>query len=149
LENQKIKEGLPSNYEELKKAANRTSNWRERLNAVDELGKWNSKQTIYILKHRLENDSVTKIQEAAYRHLKELGENIESPPKKIGDLIKGLTKILVRVKKSLPEGHTYEEFKEKLKKMRIDLYDTYEGEKGSEFDTWLEEKWASLITKKY
>lgn len=51
---------------------------------------------------------------------------------------------MLRIKKSLPEGHTYEEFKEKLKKMRIDVYDTYEGDKGADFDKWLENTWASL-----
>ncbi len=29
---------LPANYEELKKSANRKSNWRERLDAIEELG---------------------------------------------------------------------------------------------------------------
>jgi hypothetical protein len=54
---------------------------------------------------------------------------------------------LLRIKKSLPQGHTFEEFKEKLKKMRLDVYDTYEGEKGAGFDKWLENTWASLSKK--
>lgn len=28
--------------------------------------------------------------------------------------------------------------------MRVDIYDIYEGDKGAEFDQWLEQKWASL-----
>jgi hypothetical protein len=27
--------------------------------------------------------------------------------------------------------------------MRIDVYDMYEGEKGADFDKWLEKMWAS------
>ncbi|MNW00954.1 hypothetical protein D3C71_1965170 [compost metagenome] len=59
-------------------------------------------------------------------------------------MVKGITKILVRIKKSLPEGHSVEEFKEKLKKMRVDVYDTYEGEMGDDFDQWIETTWSSL-----
>ncbi|MNE37721.1 hypothetical protein D3C80_1315860 [compost metagenome] len=50
---------------------------------------------------------------------------------------------MLRIKKSLPRDHSYEEFKEKLKKMRIDVYDAYEGEKGEDFDKWLEKQWIS------
>ncbi|WP_232697552.1 HEAT repeat domain-containing protein [Brevibacillus daliensis] len=144
MNNSEAKNELPSNYEELKKSANRTSNWRERLDAVEELGQWKNKQTIDILKRIMISDAVYKVQEAAFRKLKEFGEDVQLPSKKKGDLIKGTTKILVRIKKSLPEGHTFEEFKEKLQKMRTDVYDTYEGEKGADFDQWLENTWVSL-----
>lgn len=142
-----VKNELPSNYEQLKVSVNRTSNWRERLEAVEELGQWKNKQTIDVLTHRMNNDVVYKIQEAAFRKLKQFGEDVQLPPRKKGELIKGVKKILVRIKKSLPEGHSFEEFKEKLKKMRLDVYDTYEGEKGADFDPWLETTWASLSTR--
>jgi hypothetical protein len=149
LDNQDVKSELPSNYEELKKSAHRTSNWRERLDAVEELGQWKNKQTINVLTHIMISDTVYKVQEAAFHKLKEMGEDIQLPSRKKGDLIKGATKILLRIKKSLPEeGHTFEEFKEKLKKMRLDVYDTYEGEKGADFDKWLENTWESLSKKK-
>jgi hypothetical protein len=147
LKNTEEKSNLPENYEELKKQAGRTSNWRERLDAVEELGKWKSKQTIDILKRIMNNDTVYKVQEAAYRKLKKLGEDVENPPRKKGDLVKDVNKILLRIKKSLPEGHSYEEFKEKLKKMRLDVYDTYEGDKGPDFDQWLENIWATVQKK--
>ncbi|WP_251026732.1 MULTISPECIES: HEAT repeat domain-containing protein [unclassified Bacillus (in: firmicutes)] len=138
------KNTLPENYEELKKQASRTSNWRERLDAVEELGKWKNKHIVDILMRVMNNDSVYKIQEAAFRQLKKLGEDVQLPQRKKGDLIKDITKILVRIKKSLPEDHSYEEFKEKIQKMRLDVYDTYEGDKGADFDTWLESTWVSL-----
>lgn len=142
-----VKNGLPPNYEELRKSANRTSNWRDRLAAVEELGQWKDEKTKDILKHRMVDDLVYKVQEASFRKLKEWGENVTLPARKKGELIKGVNKILLRIKKSLPEGHTFEEFKEKLKKMRLDVYDTYEGDKGTEFDSWLENTWASLSKK--
>jgi hypothetical protein len=141
------KSTLPENYEELKKQASRTSNWRERLDAVEELGKWKNQHIIDILTRIVNNDNVYKVQESAWRKLKKLGVEVQLPPRKKGDLIKDVTKILLRIKKSLPEGHTYEEFKEKLQKMRLDVYDTYEGDKGADFDKWLENIWASLQKK--
>jgi len=141
------KSTLPENYEELKKQASRTSNWRERLDAVEELGKWKNQHIIDVLTRIVNNDNVYKVQESAWRKLKKLGVEVQLPPRKKGDLIKDVTKILLRIKKSLPEGHTYEEFKEKLQKMRLDVYDTYEGDKGADFDKWLENIWASLQKK--
>ncbi|MFD2611253.1 HEAT repeat domain-containing protein [Paenibacillus gansuensis] len=140
-----MKNELPEHYEQLKKNANRMSSWRDRLAAVEELGQYNHPKTVDVLTNRLANDPVFTVQQAAYRKLKDLGQQVGQPVRKQGDLLPGgVTKTLVRIKKSLPHGHTYEEFKDKLRKMRIDLYDTYEGDKGDEFESWLEEKWASL-----
>lgn len=141
MDHEEMNSELPPNYEELKKSANRTSSWRDRLNAVEELGQWKHEKIFDILKHRLNSDEVYKVQEAAFHKLKGFGEDVQLPSKKEGELVKGITKILVRIKKSLPEDHTYEEFKEKFKKMRLDVYDTYEGDKGADFETWLENKW--------
>ncbi|TWI52907.1 HEAT repeat domain-containing protein [Halalkalibacter nanhaiisediminis] len=145
--NNETRTDLPENFDGLKKSINRTSNWRERLDAVEELGQWKSKQTIELLKHSMIGDSVYKVQEAAYRKLQALGEKVTMPERKNGELIKGTKKILVRIKKSLPENHSYKDFKEKVKKMRLDLYDTYEGDKGADFDKWLEETWSTLTTR--
>ncbi|MCM3134433.1 HEAT repeat domain-containing protein [Paenibacillus polysaccharolyticus] len=136
--------GLPENFEELKRAANRTSSWRDRLNAVNELGNWDTESTIKLLQNVLKNDQVFQVREAAYLKLKHLGEDVQMPAKNKGELFKGTHKILLRIKKSLPEGHTFEEFKEKLQKTRLDLYDTYEGDKDAEFDSWLHGIWETL-----
>ncbi|AHV95799.1 hypothetical protein PSAB_04315 [Paenibacillus sabinae T27] len=136
--------GLPENYAELKKEAGRSADWRARLSAVEELGNYPHRQVIDILTRLAESDPVYTVQEAAYLKLKAFGENVAAPSKNKPELFKGITKILLRIKKSLPRNHTYEEFKEKLKKMRIDVYDAYEGEKGEDFDKWLESKWSSV-----
>ncbi|WP_100407005.1 HEAT repeat domain-containing protein [Bacillus solitudinis] len=141
------KAALPENFDQLKKSINRTSNWRERLDAVEELGQYKSRETIELLKYSMAGDSVYKVQEAAYRSLKALGEDVTMPERKNEDPIKGTKKILIRIKKSLPENHSYKDFKEKVKKTRVDLYDTYEGEKGIDFDKWLEETWSNLSTR--
>ncbi|MFD1773433.1 HEAT repeat domain-containing protein [Paenibacillus rhizophilus] len=136
--------GLPENYAELKKAAGRSADWKARLAAVEELGNYPHRQVIDILTRLVESDLVYTVQEAAYRKLEAFGESVAAPSKDKPELFKGLSKILLRIKKSLPREHTYEEFKEKLKKMRIDVYDAYEGEKGEDFDKWLESKWSSV-----
>lgn len=141
------KTDLPEHFNELKKSINRKSNWRERLDAVEELGQWKNRETIELLKHCVTGDAVLNVREAAHRKLQDLGESIVMPERKNEELIKGTKKILVRIKKSLPKDHSYEEFKEKLKKMRLDLYDTYEGDKGTDFDQWLKEYWAALPNK--
>ncbi len=140
---EELNNGLPENYEELKKAANRSADWRARLEAVEELGQTNHKQIIDILTRLMESDPVYTVQEAAYLKLKAFGEDVKVPSKNKPELVKGVSKILLRIKKSLPKDHSYEDFKEKLKKMRIDVYDIYEGEKGAEFDAWLMKMWTS------
>ncbi|WP_197479938.1 HEAT repeat domain-containing protein [Paenibacillus swuensis] len=148
MNNRETTTELPENFEELKKSAHRASNWRERLDAVEALGNIHASQTITMLTKIMNNDLVYKVQEAAFHSLKKLGQDAKLPSKNKPELFKGLPKILLRIKKSLPAGHTFEEFKEKLKKMRIDIYDAYEGEKGAEFDTWLEEQWSDLYSKR-
>ena len=92
-------------------------------------------------------ECLARVREAAYRQLLALGEKVTMPEWKESEAIKDTKKILVRIKKSLPKDHSYEDFKEKLKKMRIDVYDTYEGEKGADFDKWLEQLWSELRTR--
>jgi hypothetical protein len=148
LSNNDTKKEGPENLAELKKSINRKSNWRERLDAVEELGQWKNRETIELLKHSMEGDPVYKVQLASYEKLKTLGEEVSKPENKNEDPIKGTIKILIRIKKSLPADHSYDEFKEKVKKMRLDLYDTYEGDKGEDFDSWLEDTWSSLPSRR-
>lgn len=143
MNNEEIIHELPENYEELKKAAGRSADWRARLEAVEELGRYNHKQIIDILTRLMNSDPVYTVQEAAYQKLSAFGEEVKVPSKNKAELFRGVSKIVLRIKKSLPRDHSYEEFKEKLKKMRIDVYDAYEGEKGEQFDPWLRKLWMS------
>jgi hypothetical protein len=143
LNNEEMLLELPENYEELKRAANRSADWRARLAAVEEMGQAHHKQIVDILTRLMETDPVYTVQKAAYQKLKAFGYEVKVPSKNKPELVKGISKILLRIKKSLPRDHSYEDFKEKVKKMRIDIYDAYEGEKGADFDKWLEEMWHS------
>jgi hypothetical protein len=140
----KFETELPAEYDALKKQANYTSSWRERLNAVETLSAYHHTKIIDLLKNRMQNDTVYKVQIAAYKALTAFGESVDKPSPAQFDIIKGTNKIFLRVKKSLPEGHTVADFADKLKRMRLDVYDAYEGEKDAQFMTWLEERWAKM-----
>lgn len=144
--NQDIEEvtELQDPLEEFKRAANRKASWRDRLNAVNELGDLGTAPAIQLLHFVLKNDQVFQVREAAYLKLKKLDEDVQMPAKNKGELFKGTNKILLRIKKSLPKDHTFEQFKEKLQKTRVDIYDTYEGDKDAEFDSWLHGIWETL-----
>ena len=135
---------LPEQYEALKKQANYTSSWRERLAAVEMLSAYQHEKIIDLLTNRMKNDTVYKVKMAAYEALVAFGEDVEQPTPSRFEIIKGTDKIFKRVKKSLPQDHTVEDFADKLKRMRLDVYDAYEGDKGDQFMSWLEERWAKL-----
>lgn len=135
---------LPENYSQLKKDAHRQSDWQRRQQAARELGQYNQPPVIDLLQHLLHNDPVTAVRQEAYEQLRQLGQDVELPERQGGELFNHMTKTLIRIKKSLPADHSYEDFKDKLNKMRADIYNAYEGEKGDEFDNWLRGRWESL-----
>lgn len=147
-QNQESAQPLPENFSELKKAVNRSADWETRLDAVQELAKIKADESIKILQYVAKADLVTKVRDAAAKQLKKMGQQVEPSEAPKGELFKDLRKIFKRIKKSLPADHTYEDFKVKLEKMRIDIYNTYEGEKGAQFDAWLKDMWGTTETRK-
>jgi len=146
--NQEAVSQLPENFDELKKAVNRKADWEARLNAVNELGKIKEDEATKILKYVAKADLVTKVREAATQILNKRGVKAEPFEPIIGGLFKDQRKIFVRIKKSLPKDHAYEDFKVKLEKMRSDIFNTYEGEKGADFDAWLKDMWETTRTQR-
>ena len=138
----------PANYDELKRQANDSSSWRNRLDAVRKLGGFNEKSVKDILWRRMTSDPVYTVQEEAFRKLQALGESVKLPRKKKGNILKDMNKDLQKIKHSLPENHSYEDFKEKLKDTNLPLYDTIEGDKINKTDQFLENIWKSLPKKK-
>lgn len=140
---------LPENFAELKKAANRTANWEERLSAVNELAQYKTDETIQVLQFVAKKDLVTKVREAAASKLRAFGADVPAFERPKGGLFKDENKVFLRIKKSLPADHTFEDYKEKLAKMRSDIFNTYQGEQGENFESWLEERWANIVTRKF
>ena len=148
MTNQEIPSNLPENFGELKKAVNRTADWEARLHAVNELSNIQADEAMKILQYVASSDHVTKVREAAAKGLKKNGKSVPTyEPPKFG-FFKDLRKVFLRIKKSLPKDHTYEDFKVKLEKMRIDIYNTYEGEKGEAFDSWLKDMWETTTSQR-
>ena len=137
----------PVNYDELKRQAIDSSSWRNRLDAVRKLGEFNEKSVKDILWRRMTSDPVYTVQEEAFRKLQALGESVKLPRKKKGNILKDMNKDLQKIKHSLPENHSYEDFKEKLKDTNLPLYDTIEGNKINKTDQFLENIWKSLPKK--
>lgn len=140
----KFEEGKPENYEALKKQASDNSSWRNRKSAVEQLGKWKCRETKDVLWRRMMSDKVYQVQHAAFLALQAFGENVRLPKKKKGKLIPDITNKLAKIKKSMPYEHSYEDFKKEFSKLRPVEFDTYEGDKGSRFDSWLENVWKTL-----
>lgn len=148
MTNEKQTVELPENFNELKKSINRTANWEERLAAVQELSAYKTDETIKMLQYTAKADLVTKVRDAAAKALKSMGASVPAYEAPKGELIKDVKKVFLRTKKSLPADHTVEDFKVKLSKMRSDIYNTYEGEMGANFDKWIEGMWTNTITRK-
>lgn len=139
--------------ETLKKMANNKSNWRERIHAVEELGKMDCQQSKDILVRLAIHDPVFRVKEAAFRaaqarNITYSGKPIFLGKKPKGNLIEGINKKLTIVRDKLNEGFTLDEFKQKFSEMYPEAYDTYEGDKGGQFEKWLYNVISTLPKKK-
>lgn len=145
--------GTPDNIEELKRMANNQNSWRDRLAAVEQLKNYDCQQSKDILTRLALHDIVFTVKEAAFRAAQAMGVTKKGKPiylgkKPKGNLIEGINKKLTRVRDSLPEGFSLDDFKEAFKKLYPAAYDAYEGDKGKQFDKWLTKVIPSLPKKK-
>lgn len=139
---QKFITEVPSNIEDLMRQSNNKTNWRDRLDAVNELRRYDCRQSRKIIKILALHDPVYKVMEAAFTAAQAFGLTKKGKPlylrkKKTGKLDEGIDKILVRVRDSFKGEFSAEEFKNKFKAMFPKTYDTYEGDMGDTFDEWL------------
>lgn len=144
---------VPGNIEELKRKANNQNSWRERLEAVNELKKYDCPQSRDILTRLAIHDIVFTVKEAAFRGTQALGVSKGGKPlylgkKPKGNLVDGINKKLTRVRDLLPEDYSLEDFKAKFRELYPAAYDAYDGDKGKQFDKWLENVIPSLPKKK-
>ena len=147
-----IKE-TPPNIEELKRKANNQNSWRERLEAVNELKKYDCQQSRDILTRLAIHDVVFTVKEAAFRAAQAMnvtkgGKPLYLGKKPKGNLVDGITKKLTRVRDSLPENFTLEDFKAEFQRLYPAAYDAYDGDKGKQFDKWLNNVIPTLPKKK-
>ena len=133
---------------ELKKQVNRKADWEARLVAVNELAKLKTDEAMNILQFVAKSEPVTTVRETAVKAIKKSGGTAPSYEAPKYGLFKDLRKVFLRIKKSLPKDHSYEDFKVKLEKMRSDIFNTYQGEEGKNFDAWLKDMWETTKTQR-
>ena len=143
---------VPSNIEDLKKKSNNKTSWRERLDSVNELKRYDCRQSRDIITRLALHDPVYKVMEAAFLAAQALGITKKGKPlylgrKKKGNLVEGINKILVRVRDSFEGEFSVQDFKEKFKAMDLKTYDTYEGDMGGRLDEWLKNVISCLPKK--
>ncbi len=143
---------VPANIEELKKKSINKSNWRERLDSVNELKQYDCKESRDIISKLALHDPVYKVVEAAFRaaqafEITKKGKPFYLGKKKKRNLDASIIKILVGVRNSFVGEFDIQDFKEKFKMMDLKTYDTYEGDMGDELDEWLKNAVSSLPKK--
>jgi len=143
---------VPSNIEELKKKSINKSNWRERLDSVNELKQYDCRESRDIITRLALHDPVYKVVEAAFRAAQAFGITKKGKPFYLGkrkkrNLDESIMKILVGVRNSFEGEFDIQAFKEKFKMMDLKTYDTYEGDMGDELDEWLKNAVSSLPKK--
>lgn len=102
---------VPESMEELKRKATNQSNWRERLEAVNELKNYDCEQSRSILTNLAIHDSVFVVQEAAFRAAQSMkitknGQPIRLNRKPKGNLVKGMVPSSIMRKFIYKSGRT-------------------------------------------
>lgn len=132
-----FREETAPNIDDLKKMAATKSDANLRLQAVEELGKWKSKQSIDILWRLMINDLVHEVQNAAFLRLQSFGEKVKLPRKAKGNLIKQIDKKIEKVLKPIDGQISFSEFVDAFQKKLPEEFDVYKHEKKNNFDKWL------------
>lgn len=147
-----IKE-TPAHINELKRKANNKNNWKERLEAVIELRKYDCQKSRDIITRLALHDKVFKVKEEAYRAAQALEINKNGKPiflgkKDIGYKNKDYTKTFQCIKReSNMEVFDLKIFKEKFKQVNPEMYDVMKYEKSNKFDEWIENTYKGLPKK--
>jgi len=136
----------PQNIEELKKLARKKTDYKSRLTAVENLGKYKCKKSIDILWSLMMQDKVYIVQETAFRKLQAFGEDVKLPRKK-NILVKDIKKKLAQVKRQSSDNAGKTELKENFLLLFPSEYDIYKYEKKDKFGKWLYATIASLPKK--
>lgn len=148
-----IKE-TPANIDELVKKAGDKTNWKRRLEAVNEMKKYDCQQVRDVITRLALHDRVFKVKEEAFRvaqalAIKKKGRNLFLGKKDIGYKLSDFTKIFKRIKRECKmQELNLELFKEKFKQFNPEMYDVMQFEKGNKFDKWIENNYKSLPKEK-
>ncbi|MBV4432401.1 HEAT repeat domain-containing protein [Clostridium tyrobutyricum] len=140
----------PANIDVLVKMAGDKNHCDKRLQALDELKKWDCQKSRDVITRLALHDRVYKVKEKAFRVAQALGIKKGGKPiylgkKDTGYKSKDFKKIFSRIKR---ESHmdtlNLEVFKSKFIQINPEMYDVMLNEKNSKFDEWIEGIYRSL-----
>jgi len=141
------------NISSLVKKANDKTNWKARLEALNEIKDIDCQQRNDVVIRLAIHDKVYKVKHAAFLVAQELkltkaGKPISLGKKDIGYTPKDFTKVFTRIKReSNMVEFDLEQFIEKLKQIDPEMYDVMEYEKGLNFSNWLKSTYVGLPKK--
>lgn len=148
-----IKE-TPKNIDELVKDANCMHCWKTRLEALNELRKYDCQQSRDVITRLALHDKVYKIKEMAFRAAQELGVTKNGSPIRLGKKDIGFkpadfTKLFQRIKREKEmEELNIDEFKSAFQKLNPEMLDVMSFEKGNKLDAWIKNTFTGLPKKK-
>jgi len=134
----------PENIEALKKLAADKANYKNRLQAVNELGETKCRQSIDILWRLMINDKVHAVQHKAFLKLQAFGEDVKLPRKAKGKPFKDIEKKLAKVLASNAGVYSEADFNRKFSEMYPEEFDVYSFEKGNNFNSWVQNTLSCL-----
>lgn len=144
-----IKE-TPKNIDELVKNANQKNSWKMRLAALNELRKYDCRQSRDVVTRLALHDKVYEVKEEAFRAAQALGFTKNGKPIRLGKKDTGykpadFTKLFQRIKcDKKMEDFDLVIFKETFEALNPEMLDVMSFEKGSKLDTWIENTFNSL-----
>jgi hypothetical protein len=144
-----IKE-TPENINELIKMARDYRNWKTRLQAVEQMKKYDCQQVKDVIARLALHDKVYRVKEEAFKVAKGLGIKKHGKPiflgrKDIGYKSSDFTKVFKKIRRECEMGDlNINIFKEKMLIIDPEMYDVMSYEKGTKLDMWIEEIYKCL-----
>ena len=144
-----IKE-TPENINELIKMARNYRSWKMRLEAVEQMKKYDCQQVKDVIARLALHDKVYRVKEEAFKVAKGLGIKKHGKPiflgrKDIGYKSSDFTKVFKKIRRECEmEDLNINIFKEKMLIIDPEMYDVMSYEKGTKLDMWIEEIYKSL-----
>ena len=143
----------PKNIEDLVKDANRKHSWKIRLSALNELKKYDCRQSRDVITRLALHDKVYKVKEEAFRAAQAFGITKNGKPiflgkKDIGYKASDFTKLFQRKKKKKKmEDFDLKIFKETFEILNPEMLDVMSFEKGNKLDDWIQKTFSGLPKK--
>lgn len=135
------------------KDANQKYSWRTRLNALNELRKYDCPQSRDVIIRLALHDKVYKVKEEAFRASQALGlikneKAIRLGKKDIGYKLSDFTKLFQRIKRDKKmEVFDLAKFKGAFKALKPEMLNVMSFEKGNKLDVWIENIFNGLPKK--